>query len=67
LQAAEIRRSAERPTRDLSAYDLYLRALAVFYPTTKESIFEALGLLERSISITGRTCLGVDLPPEGSH
>src|SRR5271154_4345799 len=27
LQAAEIRRSAERPTQDLSAYDLYLRAL----------------------------------------
>ena len=28
LQAAEIRRSAERPTHDLTAYDLYLRALA---------------------------------------
>src|SRR6202043_1341501 len=27
LQAAEIRRSAERPTSDLTAYDLYLRAL----------------------------------------
>ncbi len=27
LQAAEIRRSAERPTNDLTAYDLYLRAL----------------------------------------
>jgi hypothetical protein len=29
-QAAEIRRSAARPTTDLSAYDLYLRALAAF-------------------------------------
>jgi hypothetical protein len=28
LQAAEIRRSAERPTHDPTAYDLYLRALA---------------------------------------
>src|SRR6266567_3494232 len=27
LQAAEMRRSTERPTTDLSAYDLYLRAL----------------------------------------
>ena len=27
LQAAEVRRSAARPTKDLSAYDLYLRAL----------------------------------------
>ena len=28
LQAAEIRYSAERPTKDLTAYDLYLRARA---------------------------------------
>jgi hypothetical protein len=27
LQSAEIRRSANRPTNDLTAYDLYLRAL----------------------------------------
>src|SRR5438128_11327498 len=32
LQAAEIRRSAARPTTDLTAYDLYLRALAIFFP-----------------------------------
>jgi hypothetical protein len=30
LQAAEIRRSADRPTSDLTAYDLYLQALAHF-------------------------------------
>src|SRR5262249_11548085 len=29
LQAAETARFAQRPTRDLSAYDLYLRALAM--------------------------------------
>src|SRR4051794_11763930 len=31
LQAAELRRSAARPMTDLTAYDLYLRALAVFF------------------------------------
>jgi len=51
LQAAEMRRSAARPTIDLTAYDLYLRALAVFFPSTKERIFEALGLLEQAIAI----------------
>ena len=51
LQAAEMRRSAARPTTDLTAYDLYLRALAVFFPITKERIFEALGLLEQAIAI----------------
>src|ERR1051325_6473816 len=51
LQAAEMRRSAARPTTDLTAYDLYLRALAVWFPITKERIFEALGLLEQAIAI----------------
>jgi TolB-like protein/class 3 adenylate cyclase len=51
LQAAEMRRSAARPTTDLSAYDLYLRALAIFFPVTKERIFECLGLLEQAIAI----------------
>jgi TolB-like protein/class 3 adenylate cyclase len=51
LQAAEMRRSAARPTTDLGAYDLYLRALAAFYPITKEGILEALGLLEQAIAI----------------
>jgi adenylate cyclase len=51
LQAAEMRRSANRPTTDLSAYDLYLRALAVFFPNTKERLFQALGLFEQAIAI----------------
>ena len=51
LQAAEMRRSAARPTTDLSAYDLYLRALSTFYPITKERVFVALGLLEHAITI----------------
>jgi adenylate cyclase len=51
LQAAEMRRSAARPTPDLSAYDLYLRALAAFFPTTKDRVTEALRLLEQAIAI----------------
>ena len=49
LQVAEIRRSSERPTGDPSAYDLYLRALPAFWSVTKESMHEALDLLERAI------------------
>jgi adenylate cyclase len=51
LQAAEMRRSAARPTTDLSAYDLYLRALAIFFPITKERIFQGLRLFEQAIAI----------------
>jgi tetratricopeptide (TPR) repeat protein len=51
LQAAEMRRSIARPTTDLSAYDLYLRALAVVFPMTKERMREALGLLDQAIAI----------------
>jgi adenylate cyclase len=51
LEMAETRRSAARPTTDLSAYDLYLRALATFFPITKERIVEALGLLDQAIAI----------------
>jgi TolB-like protein/class 3 adenylate cyclase len=51
LQAAESRRSANRQTNDLTAYDLYLRAIALFYPVTKERLVTALGLLEQAIAI----------------
>jgi len=51
LQLAEMRRSAERPTTSLSAYDLYLRAIAAFFPTTKQRIFATLALLEQAIAI----------------
>ena len=51
LQAAETVRSANRSTSDLTAYDLYLRALAAFYPRTKERVLEALGFLEQAIAI----------------
>jgi TolB-like protein len=51
LQAAEMRRSATRPPTDLSAYDLYLRALTAFYPIRREGLVTALGLFEQAIAI----------------
>jgi adenylate cyclase len=48
LQAAETARSASRPTDDLTAYDLYLRAYAMFF-LSAQHIPEALRLLERAI------------------
>src|ERR1700737_1719584 len=51
LRAAETPRSAARPTTDLTAYDLYLRAVAIFFPITKERIVKALGLFEQAIAI----------------
>src|SRR5262245_9095031 len=50
LQAAEIRRSADRPTSDVTAYDLYLRALALAFSWERDAIFRALELLEQAIA-----------------
>ncbi|MGH7060094.1 MAG: tetratricopeptide repeat protein [Stellaceae bacterium] len=49
LQAAEIRRSSERPTNDLTAYDLYLRALQYWSAYEKGRVVQALDLLGRAI------------------
>jgi adenylate cyclase len=49
LQAAEIRRSAEQPTNDVSAYDLYLRALALSFTWQRDAIIRSLDLLEQAI------------------
>jgi TolB-like protein/class 3 adenylate cyclase len=48
LQAAESARSASRPTADLTAYDLYLRAYAMFWSSAQ--VPEALHLLEQAIA-----------------
>jgi len=48
LQAAETARSEDRPTNDLTAYDLYLRAYAMVLSSTRQSP-EALRLLEQAI------------------
>jgi TolB-like protein len=49
LQAAEMRRSVEQPTKDPTAYDLYIRALAHCATFDKVRNFGALNLLERAI------------------
>jgi adenylate cyclase len=49
LQAAETTRSANRPTSDLTAYDLYLRAYAMVLSSTRQTS-EALHLLEQAIA-----------------
>src|SRR5262249_44897868 len=49
LQAAEARRATRRPTADLTAYDLYLRGVATFHALTRDSIREALDLLDEAI------------------
>ena len=49
LQAAETARSASRPTNDLTAYDLYLRANAMYLSSARQ-LPEALRLMELAIA-----------------
>ena len=49
LQAAETARSAHRPTKDLTAYDLYLRAYAMFLSSARQGP-ESLRLMEQAIA-----------------
>jgi adenylate cyclase len=50
LQAAERRRSTERPTQDLTAYDLYLRAYHIMIASQEgERLREAALLLQQAI------------------
>ena len=50
LQAAEIRLSTGRPTSDLTAYDLYLRARSVGSTYEKDHLAQALDLLGQAIA-----------------
>lgn len=49
LQAVETARSANRPTSDLTAYDLYLRGYAIFLSSARQ-IPEALRMMEQAIA-----------------
>ena len=49
LQEAETARSTGRPTTNLTAYDLYLRAHAMVWSSARQ-LPEALGLLEQAIA-----------------
>jgi TolB-like protein len=58
LQAAETARSASRPTADLTAYDLYLRAYALFWSSARQ-LPEALHLTEQAIARDPRYGLAI--------
>jgi len=51
LRQSEIERARRKPTESLDAWDLYLRALALRYQYTEESMREAIALLERALAI----------------
>lgn len=53
LERAEIRRAEGKPTRDLGAYDWYLRGMAAFHKFTKEANGEALKLFRRATDLDG--------------
>ena len=61
LQAAEIRRSAERPTSDLTAYDLYLRALRYHQSEDREGILQALDTVRRAVARDPRYGIALSL------
>ena len=54
VRDAEIRRAARRPTTNIDAYDLYLKAVALVDTYEKESMSEALTLLERALALDPR-------------
>jgi adenylate cyclase len=49
LQAAEHRRSIQRPTTDLTAYDHYLQARVAVESSEREGVMRALELVERAL------------------
>ena len=62
LQAAEIARAATRPTSDLTAYDRYLRAYALYYTSHPRRMRETLTLLEEAIARDPQYGPRLDLP-----
>jgi adenylate cyclase len=51
LRAAEVERAQRKPTENLHAYDLMLRALPHYYARTPDSLAEAARLLRSAIEI----------------
>jgi adenylate cyclase len=51
LRQSEIERAVRKPTQNLDAYDLYLRALLRFHKYTAEDVREAIVLLKRALAI----------------
>jgi adenylate cyclase len=51
LRQSEIERAIRKPTNNLDAYDLYLRALAVVHNLTPEAVTEAVRLCVRAFEL----------------
>ena len=51
IEKAEIARLRRKPSADLTAYDLYLRALSAFHSWSKQGNDEALRLLHRAFAL----------------
>jgi TolB-like protein/class 3 adenylate cyclase len=51
LRQSEIERASRKPTANLTAYDLYLRALAQSYRVTEEGFAEAVALAQQALAI----------------
>lgn len=51
LLLAEMERAARKPTENLAAYDLYLRALSAFHRLTAEDHREAICLSESALEL----------------
>src|SRR5215203_7099264 len=49
IQDAEIRRANRKPTENLQAYDLYMRALTPYYTMTRKGVDDAHALLRSAI------------------
>jgi adenylate cyclase len=51
ITQAEMNRAQVKPTSNLDAYDLYLRALSIHYSQTRGNLDEALRLLDQAIAL----------------
>jgi TolB-like protein/tetratricopeptide (TPR) repeat protein len=51
LRLSEVQRATRKPTDNLDAYDLYLRAIAQLHKYTDEGMREAIALLKQALAI----------------
>jgi adenylate cyclase len=51
LRQSEIDRAARKPTGNLDAYDLYLRALSEYHKYTAEGVQQTVALLQRALAL----------------
>jgi adenylate cyclase len=58
LRGAEIERARRKPTANLDAYDLYLRALPSFYKMTTEGLADAIAIFDRVAALDPDFVLG---------